>query len=230
MTDLRKAVREALARHDDRLARREHGGVAAGLFVDEVRAALSSQAAPEKPPEPRGGHCEGCTGCHGCDDPAVHDEQRCECPGLPAPAPMSDTLCKAHRYGRSPVETGTACVVCNQIAPAPADVAGWLRARGQKYRDRYNELLQRDYNSEVGKLMSQRDYAADAMEAAAAAWERDHPARGEDTLSETLESQVDRLANFIMAEVPGEPSQSEGAIDTAIRIIRTLQARVEEKS
>jgi hypothetical protein len=41
--------------------------------------------------------------------------------------------------------------------------------------------------------------------------------------NETLESQVDRLANFIMAEVPGEPSQSEGAIDTAIRIIRSLQ-------
>jgi hypothetical protein len=41
--------------------------------------------------------------------------------------------------------------------------------------------------------------------------------------TETLEAQVDRLARFIMAEVPGEPSQNEGAIDTAIRIIRTLQ-------
>ena len=29
----------------------------------------------------------------------------------------------------------------------------------------------------------------------------------------------DRLANFIMAEVPGEPSESEGAVDCAIRII-----------
>ena len=38
------------------------------------------------------------------------------------------------------------------------------------------------------------------------------------------ESQIDRLANFIMAEVPGEPSQSEGAGDTAIRVIRRLTA------
>ena len=36
------------------------------------------------------------------------------------------------------------------------------------------------------------------------------------------ESQVDRLAKFIMEEVEGEPSQSEGTIDTAIRIIREL--------
>ena len=35
--------------------------------------------------------------------------------------------------------------------------------------------------------------------------------------------QIDKLAKFIMAEVPGEPSQSEGAIDTAIRIIRRRQ-------
>ncbi len=36
---------------------------------------------------------------------------------------------------------------------------------------------------------------------------------------ESLESQVGRLASFIMEKVPGEPSRSEGAIDTAIRII-----------
>ena len=36
---------------------------------------------------------------------------------------------------------------------------------------------------------------------------------------EKLRSQVKRLANFIMARVPGEPSKSQGAIDTAIRII-----------
>lgn len=40
------------------------------------------------------------------------------------------------------------------------------------------------------------------------------------TKNETLQSQVKRLAEFIMAEVPGEPSQNEGAIDCAIRIIR----------
>lgn len=35
-----------------------------------------------------------------------------------------------------------------------------------------------------------------------------------------LKEQIDQLAKFIMAEVPGEPSQSEGAVDTAIRIMR----------
>lgn len=32
--------------------------------------------------------------------------------------------------------------------------------------------------------------------------------------------QLDKLAKFIMDEVPGEPSESEGAVDCAIRIIR----------
>jgi hypothetical protein len=45
-------------------------------------------------------------------------------------------------------------------------------------------------------------------------------------MSEPPESQVDRLAKFIMAEVPGEPSMDEGAIDTAIRLIRgSLKSR-----
>ena len=39
-------------------------------------------------------------------------------------------------------------------------------------------------------------------------------------MSEPIQAQVDRLASFILAEVDGEPSQSEGAIDTAIRVIR----------
>ncbi len=34
---------------------------------------------------------------------------------------------------------------------------------------------------------------------------------------------INRLANFIMAELPGEPSESEGAIDTAIRWMRSAQ-------
>ena len=38
--------------------------------------------------------------------------------------------------------------------------------------------------------------------------------------AESLESQVGRLADFISSEIPGEPSQSEGAIDTAIRLLR----------
>ena len=37
---------------------------------------------------------------------------------------------------------------------------------------------------------------------------------------EPLSAQVERLANVIMFEIPGEPSQSEGAIDTAIRLLR----------
>ncbi|NAE18275.1 hypothetical protein GUJ16_13440 [Enterococcus hirae] len=32
--------------------------------------------------------------------------------------------------------------------------------------------------------------------------------------------QIKRLADFIMGEVPGEPSQSQGAVDTAIRWMR----------
>ena len=34
-------------------------------------------------------------------------------------------------------------------------------------------------------------------------------------------AQIVRLANFIMEEVPGEPSQSEGAVDVAIRWMRS---------
>lgn len=37
---------------------------------------------------------------------------------------------------------------------------------------------------------------------------------------------VDRLAQFIMEHVPGEPSQSQGAVDTAIRVITELQAEL----
>lgn len=37
----------------------------------------------------------------------------------------------------------------------------------------------------------------------------------------TAESeQIGRLAQFILSEVPGEPSENEGAVDTAIRLIR----------
>lgn len=40
-----------------------------------------------------------------------------------------------------------------------------------------------------------------------------------DTENESLNSQINRLANFIMENVPGEPSQNQGAVDTAIRIM-----------
>lgn len=36
---------------------------------------------------------------------------------------------------------------------------------------------------------------------------------------ESLSSQVARLASFITQNIPGEPSQNQGAIDTAIRIM-----------
>lgn len=35
-----------------------------------------------------------------------------------------------------------------------------------------------------------------------------------------VEKQVDKLAGFILAEVPGEPSRSEGAIETAMRVLK----------
>lgn len=47
---------------------------------------------------------------------------------------------------------------------------------------------------------------------------------------ESPESQVARLAAFIMHEVPGEPSQVEGAIDTAIRIMRRMMAEAAGKA
>ena len=34
-----------------------------------------------------------------------------------------------------------------------------------------------------------------------------------------LERQIDRLADFILEHIPGEPSQSQGAIQTAIRLL-----------
>lgn len=41
-----------------------------------------------------------------------------------------------------------------------------------------------------------------------------------ETQAETPARQIDRLARFIMENIPGEPSRSEGAVDTAIRLLR----------
>lgn len=41
--------------------------------------------------------------------------------------------------------------------------------------------------------------------------------------TERLEEQVKRLAGFIMEELPGEPSENEGAVDTAIRLLRATK-------
>lgn len=38
------------------------------------------------------------------------------------------------------------------------------------------------------------------------------------------EDQIDELAAFIIAEIPGEPSQNEGAVATAIRLLRATVA------
>jgi hypothetical protein len=46
--------------------------------------------------------------------------------------------------------------------------------------------------------------------------------------SNSAQEQVDKLAKFILAEVPGEPSRDEGAVDTAIRWIRMQQKVGEE--
>ncbi len=35
-----------------------------------------------------------------------------------------------------------------------------------------------------------------------------------------LAKQIQTLADFIMREIPGEPSQDQGAVDTAIRLLR----------
>lgn len=44
--------------------------------------------------------------------------------------------------------------------------------------------------------------------------------------SESLSSQIERLGAFILAEVPGEPSQNEGAVDCAIRLLSKKKAKL----
>lgn len=44
------------------------------------------------------------------------------------------------------------------------------------------------------------------------------------TPNQSLAKQINRLAIFIMNEIPGEPSQSEGVVDTAIRWMRRALA------
>jgi hypothetical protein len=45
----------------------------------------------------------------------------------------------------------------------------------------------------------------------------------DDNPHNVADMQITKLARFIVDEVPGEPSQSEGAVDCAIRIIRSLR-------
>lgn len=41
-----------------------------------------------------------------------------------------------------------------------------------------------------------------------------------------LQSQINDLANFIMREIEGEPSRSEGAVECAIRIMSEAKAQI----
>lgn len=46
---------------------------------------------------------------------------------------------------------------------------------------------------------------------------------------DSFAAQIEQLANFIMHEVPGEPSQSEGAVDAAIRLLRKYKRRARRR-
>jgi len=46
------------------------------------------------------------------------------------------------------------------------------------------------------------------------------------TVGNPPSSQIAELAKFIMQEVEGEPSESEGAVDTAIRVMRKMQSTI----
>lgn len=40
--------------------------------------------------------------------------------------------------------------------------------------------------------------------------------------------QIDILASYIMADVPGEPSRSEGAGDTAVRVLKQYRQALDD--
>jgi hypothetical protein len=46
-----------------------------------------------------------------------------------------------------------------------------------------------------------------------------------DDKPDTPEDQIKKLTDFIMHNIPGEPSESEGAVDTAIRLLTKLKNR-----
>ena len=43
-------------------------------------------------------------------------------------------------------------------------------------------------------------------------------------------AQIDKLARFIMSEIDGEPSRSEGSVDCAIRLLRQWGPGPEERT
>ncbi len=93
---------------------------------------------------------------------------------------------------------------CEKDAPAPAspvtlDEIRQAVARGWCREPNLNKLMDVDLAAAI----------------AGEVWKVIPPAPAPD--------QIDRLAKFIMAEVPGEPSQNESAIECAIRLIRSSQ-------
>ena len=71
-------------------------------------------------------------------------------------------------------------------------------------------------DSETGNFVMDED-SGEPLEGTFEAW-----VLFEQTVDLTRESQLERLAAFIIECVPGEPSEDEGAVDTAIRLLRDL--------
>ena len=46
------------------------------------------------------------------------------------------------------------------------------------------------------------------------------------TFLKDLRNQIDELANFIMKEISGEPSQNEGAVECSIRIMKEQKKEI----
>lgn len=95
-----------------------------------------------------------------------------------------------------------------EIVSLEADLAA-MRVALELVMSVVDESAHDSESSYASRLTSIREVAADALASSP----------GTAPAHEALSSQVDRLARFIMEEIAGEPSQSEGAIDTAIRLL-----------
>lgn len=127
-------------------------------------------------------------------------------------------------------------------------IGGMMRAARREAAER-RRVMSEDYREgfrageKYGRAREQRAAQREAAEKTREAWSRleeirakltndahdavpcgpslgDGEARYLLALVDEKDTQIERLANFIMAEVPGEPSRSEGAVDTAIRWMR----------
>ena len=93
-------------------------------------------------------------------------------------------------------------------------------------RDRHGMTNKLDAHTRAfvqGKLSATQDSQRRVARAAELAeYEIDRLTREREDANEEslqLQAQIEQLGAFIMATIPGEPSQSQGAVDTAIRII-----------